>query len=215
MSNNTDTLVERITGPPDIFKYDSAQSTVNVGLSWCTAGTPSMYSKDGILYYEVEIREEQYSGCIKVGFSLENGIARSDDYSFSNVGDTEESWAIDGSGSYKYNNGLLSWPGSWKVGDIIGLAANVDLGMIAVSKNGKWDNNNDDVIKAIKSVGVDFPKVDNSPVLITRAEGETYATKYLKAISDGFLDNSHTKKCHDFVADNVSWDWSDGTKVCS
>lgn len=81
--------------------------------------------------------------------------------------------------------------------------------------SGIWDNNNDDVIKAIKSVGVDFPKVDNSPVLITRAEGETYATKYLKAISDGFLDNSHTKKCHDFVADNVSWDWSDGTKVCS
>ena len=81
--------------------------------------------------------------------------------------------------------------------------------------SGIWDNNNDDVIKALKLVGVDFPKVENAPMLITRAEGEAYAAKYLKAISDGFLDNSHAVKCHDFVADNVSWDWSDGNKVWS
>ena len=81
--------------------------------------------------------------------------------------------------------------------------------------SGIWDNNNDDVIKALKLVGVDFPKVENAPMLITRAERDAYAAKYLKAISDGFLDNSHATKCHDFVADNVSWDWSDGNKVWS
>ena len=31
-------------------------------------------------------------------------------------------------------------PCSWKVGDVIGLAANVDAGMLAVSKNGSWSD---------------------------------------------------------------------------
>ncbi len=32
------------------------------------------------------------------------------------------------------------WPCSWAVGDVIGLAANLDLGKIAVSKNGSWED---------------------------------------------------------------------------
>ncbi|KAL3775189.1 hypothetical protein ACHAWO_003805 [Cyclotella atomus] len=75
-----------------------------------------------------------------------------------------------------------------------------------------WDNDNEDCLKAFAMLGIDHPKAEDEQMLITRAEGEAFAAMYLKAISDGFLDNSHTEKCRDFVADNVSWDWSDGTK---
>ena len=78
---------------------------------------------------------------------------------------------------------------------------------------GIWNNNNESVLKALTNLGIDYPKVADDQVIITREEGETFAAKYLKAISDGYLDNSHAEKCHDFVADTVSWDWSDGTKV--
>lgn len=70
-----------------------------------------------------------------------------------------------------------------------------------------WDNDNEDCLKAFAMLGIDHPKAEDEQMLITRAGRE------VKAISDGFLDNSHTEKCRDFVADNVSWDWSDGTKV--
>jgi hypothetical protein len=39
------------------------------------------------------------------------------------------------------------------------------------------------------------------------------SAKYLKALSDGSLDNSYAEKFRDLVSDNVSWDWSDGTKA--
>eukprot|EP00956_Cyclotella_meneghiniana_P040525 scaffold198274_cov53-Cyclotella_meneghiniana.AAC.1 len=75
-----------------------------------------------------------------------------------------------------------------------------------------WNNKNEDALKALTDAGVDFPKVEGDQMLITREEGEAFAAKYLSAISNGFLNNSHADKCHDFVADNVTWDWSDGTK---
>ena len=93
--------------------------------------------------------------------------------------------------------------------------------ILAVNKEKKivrwdaiWNNKNEDALKALTNLGVDFPKVEGDQMLITREEGEAFAAKYLSAISNGFLDNSHAEKCHDFVADNVTWDWSDGTKVC-
>jgi hypothetical protein len=73
--------------------------------------------------------------------------------------------------------------------------------------SGIWDNNNEADIKAFEKLGVSFgfPKVENAPMLITRAEGEALASGYLKAVSDGFLNNNHAELCRDFVAENVSW----------
>jgi hypothetical protein len=73
--------------------------------------------------------------------------------------------------------------------------------------SGIWDNNNEADIKAFEKLGVGFgfPKVENAPMLITRAEGEAFASGYLKAVSDGFLNNNHAELCRDFVAENVSW----------
>lgn len=79
--------------------------------------------------------------------------------------------------------------------------------------DGIWDNNIDDAQKAYARLGVQMPSVDSAPMFITCSEGEVFATKLLKAFSDGFLDNSHAEKCHDLFADKISWDWSDGHQV--
>jgi len=35
-------------------------------------------------------------------------------------------------------DGSSPWPCEWLVGDVVGLAANIDVGQIAMSKNGIW-----------------------------------------------------------------------------
>ena len=37
-----------------------------------------------------------------------------------------------------WHDGARDWAGSWSEGDVIGLAANVDIGKVAVAKNGCW-----------------------------------------------------------------------------
>lgn len=90
-----------------------------------------------------------------------------------------------------------------------------------VKWEGIWDQNDENwgkacppIIAKLKKNGVEIPSELEAPLpmLITRAQGEEFAAKYMKAVSDGFLDNSHAVLCRDYVADNVSWDWSDGTK---
>ena len=108
-----------------------------------------------------------------------------------------------------------------RMAGVTNIAMNPVTCILTINKDKKiarWEgisnNKNEDVLKALTNLGIDFPKVEGDQMLITREEGEAFAAKYLEAISIGFLDNSHAEKCHDFVADNVSWDWSDGTKVC-
>ena len=54
-------------------------------------------------------------------------------------GDKPSSWALDGDRCRKWFEGAESeWPCKWVPGDVIGFAANMDAGKVAVSKNGKW-----------------------------------------------------------------------------
>ena len=54
------------------------------------------------------------------------------------IGDDSDSWAFDGLRECMWHGDDSSWSGNWANGDVIGLAANVDAGKIAVSKNGSW-----------------------------------------------------------------------------
>merc|ERR550532_3150818 len=54
------------------------------------------------------------------------------------VGDDGNSWGFDGSRKMKWHAGCQPWNCSWSASDVIGLAANVDVGKIAISKNGVW-----------------------------------------------------------------------------
>lgn len=55
------------------------------------------------------------------------------------VGDDAESWAVDGVRKLKWHKGQARWACKpWAAGDVVGLAANVGLGKVAVSRNGDW-----------------------------------------------------------------------------
>ena len=55
------------------------------------------------------------------------------------VGDDAESWAVDGVRKLKWHKGQARWACKpWAAGDVIGLAAHVGLGKVAVSRNGDW-----------------------------------------------------------------------------
>ena len=48
---------------------------------------------------------------------------------------------------------------------------------------------------------------------ITAEEGREFAESFLKAAAEGFPKNNHREFFGRFLADELSWDWSDGTKV--
>lgn len=55
------------------------------------------------------------------------------------VGDNMESCGFDGARRRMYYlEEEVEWPCSWKLGDVICMAANVDLGKVAVARNGSW-----------------------------------------------------------------------------
>ena len=47
---------------------------------------------------------------------------------------------------------------------------------------------------------------------ISRADGEKYAKDFLTAFAAGFKENNHIETLAPFLADKLSWDWSDDTK---
>eukprot|EP00441_Pelagodinium_beii_P027855 CAMPEP_0197654422 /NCGR_PEP_ID=MMETSP1338-20131121/38838_1 /TAXON_ID=43686 ORGANISM="Pelagodinium beii, Strain RCC1491" /NCGR_SAMPLE_ID=MMETSP1338 /ASSEMBLY_ACC=CAM_ASM_000754 /LENGTH=706 /DNA_ID=CAMNT_0043229865 /DNA_START=72 /DNA_END=2189 /DNA_ORIENTATION=- len=128
-------VVKRLRGKPGVsFEHDVATKTVMLK-SFPTLGAPELLVKSGTLYYEIEILESE--GIPQCGFAG-IGFDTSDDYSGDGVGDDTKSWGFDGVRGARWNGGSAEWPCSWKTGDIIGFAANIDLGKIAISKNGSW-----------------------------------------------------------------------------
>jgi hypothetical protein len=88
-----------------------------------------MIKRSGVLYYEYTI--------VKLGMWPQIGFAV-EGFSSNGVGDDSKSWGVDGSRNLKWHNGRQQWPCTWKEGDVVGLSANIDAGLIAVSKNGDW-----------------------------------------------------------------------------
>ena len=98
-----------------------------------------------------------------------------------------------------------------------------------VSWSAVWDPNNkqllDAVAKATKKLGKEMPALGKEEIgkkksgpkeptmPITVEEGRAFVTSFLKVAADGFRENNHTETFTDFLADKLSWDWSDGTKV--
>merc|ERR1712232_790348 len=78
-------------------------------------------------------------GIPQFGFATaEFKIGDSDDYDGEGVGDDEESWGFDGTREVLWPDGSKPWNCHWSVGDVIGFAANVNTGNIAVAKAGDW-----------------------------------------------------------------------------
>jgi hypothetical protein len=87
-------------------------------------------------YYEVEIlgldSEYPQYGFATAGFERVRG-ASSD-----GVGDDEHSWAVDGARQLKWHNGEERYECTWKQGDVIGLACDLDAMRVHVSVNGSF-----------------------------------------------------------------------------
>lgn len=130
-------VVKRLRGEPGIsFEHDVAANTLAMN-NFPTLGAPEMLVKSGVLYYEIQVLEGQ--GIPQCGFA---GIdfELNDAYSGDGVGDCDNSWGFDGVRQARWHNGSAEWPCTWTAGDVIGLAANIDIGKIAVSKNGSWND---------------------------------------------------------------------------
>lgn len=130
-------VVKRLRGEPGSITHDIAESKLSFADEFATAGAPESVTTSGVLYYEVEVLGCE-DGVAQVGFSLADGLPVADGYCDDGVGDDDKSWAIDGSRQIKWHDGDSDWQVKWAVGDVFGLAANVDTGEIAVSKNGDW-----------------------------------------------------------------------------
>merc|ERR1719453_1780598 len=98
----------------------------------------------GVIYYEAAVLET--GGIPQLGFAT-SGFARGDAAPCGEgVGDDSNSWALDGARKCKWGGDMSPWACSWDVGDVVGLAANIDSGKIAVSKNGSWTDEANGVV---------------------------------------------------------------------
>ena len=144
-----DVVVERLSGQPMSVEHDVAAKTLNFTMR-ATVGAPELLTTNSAVYYEFEVLERS-EGIAQIRFALEGGITRCDtDTDFKGVGENSSSWGVDGirccrweergSGKEAKTHQHASWNCKWHSGDVIGVAANVDMGKIAISKNGIWEH---------------------------------------------------------------------------
>merc|ERR1712007_154425 len=127
-------VLTRIRGGLGSITHDVKEHMVQFG-PFSTIGALESITTSGVVYYEVELLECQ--GIPQFGFALKS-FELQDGNCEEGVGDDEISWAVDGSREAAWHGGDKPWNCHWESGDVIGLAANVDVGKIAVSKNGEW-----------------------------------------------------------------------------
>lgn len=131
------TVLRRLVGPPGkSFIHDLSAATIAF-YPFSTIGADAALSSSGVVYFEFSYTDK--AGCsIQPGFASPGMPIDVHKETGDGVGDDDGSWAVDGDRKQLWNDGRKPWEGNWMGGDVIGLAANVDVGKIAVSKNGNW-----------------------------------------------------------------------------
>jgi nucleoredoxin len=128
-------VVKRLVGAPGQVKHNVSERTLAFD-GFSTVGVPGLQADSGTIYYELEVINSD--GVPQFGFALKDGLEVSDEPSCDGVGDEATSWAVDGVRECKWHGGPAPQACSWEAGNVIGLAVNIDKGMIAVSKDGDW-----------------------------------------------------------------------------
>lgn len=130
-------VVKRIIGPSGSITYDANSRFLEFKGTFPTAVLDENVAAKGVLYYEVEIINND--GCAQFGFAAKNAFEQKDCYWDEGVGDNGRSWGVDGFRRTLWHDGEYGkMECGWEVGDVIGLAMNIDIGKIAYSKNGNW-----------------------------------------------------------------------------
>lgn len=131
------TVVKRLIGNPTHTMHHNPQlQQIIFSEFFPTFGAPDKLTTSGVLYYEIELIKSH--GAVQAGFALNDGLPLSELDSGDGVGDNGTSWAVDGLRRRLWHNGDTGWKGFWTENCVLGLAANTDTGMIAVSKDGDW-----------------------------------------------------------------------------
>jgi thiol-disulfide isomerase/thioredoxin len=129
-------VMKRLRGTPgEALDHDPSTRTIQFS-EFATIGTPDSLVKSGTIYYEVEVLESD--GIPQIGFATPSFQTGVDTQTGEGIGDDEFSWGFDGVRKLAWFAGSKPWPCEWLVGDVLGFAANIDVGKIAVSKNGIW-----------------------------------------------------------------------------
>ena len=105
-------------------------------VGFASGGVPDMLAMSGILYFELELITALEGPQIR--FVTER-FRRADRGISEGVGDDSHGWAVDGHRGLGWFGGASNtWACRWAAGDVIGFAANIDAGKMAVAKNGSW-----------------------------------------------------------------------------
>ena len=138
-----DNGIRRINGS-DIFLRDEHNLSFGPAAS---AGLPHLFSRSGVLYFEVNLDPSLASlhQDAQVGLSLADGMddCNVEDDGIYGVGRNNKSWGLDLiQRGIKISNGDrfgTKVKPSWSADDVIGIAVNIEKGMIAVSTNNSWE----------------------------------------------------------------------------
>ena len=123
-------------GEPVKVQIQVAERTVAFVNSFVTVRSAQRCPRGGKGYYELEILDRDHE-CPQYGFAAPV-FERVLEASGEGVGDNEHSWAVDGARQLKWHNGEEIYPCTWKVGDVIGLACDLNTMQMYVSVNGSF-----------------------------------------------------------------------------
>jgi len=101
-------------------------------VDFCTVGFPDVVATNGQVFYEVALAHVgtvPQIGWATAGFAPGGG---------NGVGDDVCSWGADGVRRRLWHNGKEEWPVSWKKGDVVGCAADLEQGTVWFGLNGEW-----------------------------------------------------------------------------
>ncbi len=124
-------------------------------------------------YYEVTLRypgtTPQFGLCSELfvarlrGQSDDVAMRRTLSFEAKGVGDTNDSWAVDGTRSARWHgDSKLSWGVKWQQGDVIGIACNMRTQQMIVSLNGDYSAPNGVVFELPLSARVMYPALFTS-----------------------------------------------------
>ena len=156
----THSEVSLLDGTPlDLKSVATTTSRIITFHVYSTVGALELLTTSGVSYYEAVVLEIASVGCTpQLGFATPAFVTGDDAPRNAGAGDDAHSWGLDGVRKKKWGpqeeeQGHVvesakssPWACTWAVGDTIGLAANVDLGKIAVSKNGSWTGEGNGIV---------------------------------------------------------------------
>ena len=104
---------------------------------WVTFGIPHAASSSGKRYYEVTL--DKFGDDPRIGWA-NHSMQRTTRATTDGVGGDANSWGVDGGTRKLWHEGSRFWDvkRAWSTGDVIGLAADLEAGVLRCSQNGEW-----------------------------------------------------------------------------